>query len=1639
LILIVVIALQFPQTQRYLTHKAASYLSDKIKTKVEVGEINVSFPKSIHLKDVFVEDQQKDTLLFSHSLKIDLNLLDLIAHKVTVNLIDIERLTAHISRPGTDSLFNFSFIPAAFSSPQAVAKPSSVPGKPWVISLGGIHLKNIYFTWKDQPGGTTADIRLGELQTRLDVFNLPGKKIHFRSIKLDNTRASVHLDPVAKKEVATDPSTPFDLGLSKLELHNIVAYYGNSGDGKNLDITLGDLFLKADEINLPKQILSLDQVKLTATTIKLTSGKAQVSMPEQAITNQDTKSGWVISLKHLYLDSNKFVLNDSEQVPKAKGIDYAHLALSDIGITGSDIHIAPGSVMLNLDRLQLNERSGLSIRKFSSHITYDSTHVELANLNLETDKSRIGKYLSVSYPSLKVLKENPNKLFMHADLDTTTISMDDVLIFQPDLLKKAKLKSTAIPEIHLSTKLNGTLDDLRIERFVLNTQRLTTINFTGMLKGLQKPESMYADLQVREFSTGARDVQAILEASMLPKAIQIPALITAKGNFKGYVKNFDAGVDLKTSIGAASASVKMNPRAGNKEQAYAMNLHVRDFDLGSLLKQKGTLGPVTLTASIVGQGLDTTTLKAHVNVCMDSAFLKGYVYKDFTLDGKLEKKSFLGTAHINDQNLAFDLDANIDVGNVHPHYIGKLNLKGADLGALHLSKEDLRISTVVISDLEGGNGRNITGKVRLVNGLIIKDNIRHPVDSIVLESKYTKEMANINLQSSIVTADFRGNIILDQLPALLDRHLDSYFNRGKNDTVMKLDPQKFNFSINLINGTLLTDLLIPDLKKLSPFTSKGVYDSEAKVIQFDLGIPQIQYTDILLDSLKFKIRSNPETLNYSLSLANIADSLFLIENFSVNGTARDNRLAFNISSSKNDSSRLIEIGGVLKAKGENLELRLNESLILNMTTWKVDSGNYLLFGNREFNAHKLFITDGEQALSIHSEDQTEHTPLEIEFKAFDLAPISRIFENDKELVSGSLDGKIIIKDQNAKSAFSSDIDLKDFAFMGNPFGTIHLHTDNEQAANQYAVKLKIDGNENDLAMDGYYSSGVEDNNLNFKLDVKRLNLSSVEPFLFGQLTRMSGGMNGTLTITGKASSPNIGGSLQLKDCFMKPKIIDSYLSVPDGKIVFASKKVRLNSFTLIDSLHNKAVLSGYADIADLSNINFDLKLKTNNFLALNTNRNDNSLYFGHVFLDSDLRLRGTMDQPVIDAKIRLNKGTSITYVKPVDEGVVEEGKGVVEFTNHFKDQNDIMARKEIVVTKKNGVTGLEFNAVIDIDKTTKLKMIVDPVSGDSLIAIGAAQLIFSLDPNGKTTLSGRYKLYDGSYHLAINDLIKRDFKIQSGSIITWSGDVMDAYLNLTAIYTVRTSPLDLVQDQLAGMSEAQKNAFRQNMDFKVYLKMSGSLATPEISFDIRIPQNQTGAMNGMVAVKLDQLRTDENEMNKQVFALLAINRFLAADPLDNSGSSTSISSSARSSASKLLTDRLNSLSSQYIKGVDLNLGVQSFDDYSSGQDQGRTQLQVALSKHLFQDKVTVKVGGNVDVEGEKAKQNNASDIAGNIDIEYKLTSDETYKLQGFRKNEYLNPIEGEVTKTGVGVIFTKDFNKLMDLFRKGKKTEATVE
>jgi hypothetical protein len=218
--------------------------------------------------------------------------------------------------------------------------------------------------------------------------------------------------------------------------------------------------------------------------------------------------------------------------------------------------------------------------------------------------------------------------------------------------------------------------------------------------------------------------------------------------------------------------------------------------------------------------------------------------------------------------------------------------------------------------------------------------------------------------------------------------------------------------------------------------------------------------------------------------------------------------------------------------------------------------------------------------------------------------------------------------------------------------------------------------------------------------------------------------------------------------------------------------------------------------------------------------------------------------------------------------------------------------------------------------------------------------------------------------------------------------------------------------------------------------MKGDLMQPEITFDIILPEGNNDVSTEIInttQTKLEQIRRDEDALNKQVFALLLLNRFIGENPFQSEAGGVSGAFLAKQSASKILSQQLNNLAGDLIKGFEVDFDLEATENYTSGQRQERTDLNVALSKQLLDDRLKVTVGSSIGLEGVQQENEQASTIAGDVSADYLITKDGRYKLRAYRKNNYQVALQGQVIETGVAFIITMNYNKFRELFHKKRK------
>jgi hypothetical protein len=199
-----------------------------------------------------------------------------------------------------------------------------------------------------------------------------------------------------------------------------------------------------------------------------------------------------------------------------------------------------------------------------------------------------------------------------------------------------------------------------------------------------------------------------------------------------------------------------------------------------------------------------------------------------------------------------------------------------------------------------------------------------------------------------------------------------------------------------------------------------------------------------------------------------------------------------------------------------------------------------------------------------------------------------------------------------------------------------------------------------------------------------------------------------------------------------------------------------------------------------------------------------------------------------------------------------------------------------------------------------------------------------------------------------------------------------------------------------------------------------------MKFKIIYPRVSENSNNPDVRARINQINEDEAQVNKQALSLLIIGGFVTDDGNYVDGGNTVINNSV----SSILTGQLNNISDKYLKGIDFDVNVDSRSNYNTNGNIDNTQTDVKLKvkKYLFKNRVVLEVAGGVTVNENNVNVNNNAGLQ-DAAVEYLITEDGKYKMRVFSQKDY-STLNQDVQENGVSFIFTTDFDRVNDLFKK---------
>lgn len=737
------------------------------------------------------------------------------------------------------------------------------------------------------------------------------------------------------------------------------------------------------------------------------------------------------------------------------------------------------------------------------------------------------------------------------------------------------------------------------------------------------------------------------------------------------------------------------------------------------------------------------------------------------------------------------------------------------------------------------------------------------------------------------------------------------------------------------------------------------------------------------------------------------------------------------------------ISGKLIDNDRLITLSLADSLLLNFKTWVIDSNSQVSYSPKGVEAVHLRLSRDSSAIALVSREPVAGSAVDINLQNLALNDLAALFKKDSSTATGTINGKFIASDFNKwLPAITGAVALNDLTINQQQVGNLQL---NAEKVDENSVKgtISLTGKGNEASLQGVYFLNNANPQINASLDIARFQLGmATTPVKY--LNNLSGTIKGKVDISGKLLQPEWNGSLGIDSGRFTLNQLGTSCFIPQQQIMLKYPAVGFKQFIIRDSLGNQAMVDGNLLFKTGEPVGLDLRIQATDFALINATKAISNNLYGYAAVNTNLTVTGNKLAPVVKGDIYLTGKTNLTLVLPEKNTEKDAAGAVVRFTS-----GDSSVLTERATLRQPAQARIDFqryinqDLVIHVDKKAALTILLDPTTGDELKMYGAAKLNTGTGPDGNPVIAGTYQLDSGYYELNYQFLRKR-FNLMQGSSIVFNGYPADARININAEYIASTSPKELLGNEVGAVSPLMARSFNTKIPFHVILSMNGSLKNPSIVFDIRLPaeENISTDLRRTIENKLVQLRSDMAATNKQVFALLVLERFVGEQSTDffkSNGNGAGFAGINGASVSRFLSDALDEIASDLFKGINIDLNLNSYQDFITNDATQKADLGVEVSKSFLDDRLSVTVGKTFGIESQdgsaKAAKQKGSRFLPDVTVNYKLSKDGRYMLRSYNKDQLEVILDGYVVETGLAFIVTMDYDKYDELFVQKNKKE----
>ncbi|MES2431866.1 MAG: translocation/assembly module TamB domain-containing protein [Bacteroidota bacterium] len=1546
----------------------------------------------------------------------------------TLNKFQPDRLQFGIDKFDADSV---DFLMNIVKLPIPDTTSGTDEGMYLSLTSGESDIRNLNVVVNDKTTGMYYANNVRHLLLTDGSIDLLNQKIKGGKAQLDSSViAFVAPKPIVKDPADTTVSPFWDVRLNDLQMkYNVFKYDDNTiapqKDGLDpAHLELSDIFANAKQIHY-----SLDTMSASVQQLKF-KDKSAFRLDSTHANLLYTKNG--ISATELYVKTPNSLIQNTLEI---KYDDVNTLATapqnSDVSIKLDNSIIAINDIYA----LMPSVKKMLDPSKFSNTVLNLNTEIQgnFQRLNIPFLQLRTSAGSNINARAILYNVTDNKKMSYDIYVFNSSLQKSDVAKFLPDEQKTQfqKFPNTLNLTAHLKGDMKQTTTSLDVSggdfRFAGQ----------GSVQNFDNPAALKYDVNIKQGRVTKSFINSLLPPNTFPEAIRLPDLILMSGTAKGDMNNIQTNMKLDGSYGVATINGTINNFKDPETAKYDVQLSGNEFELGKLMNNDSMIGKISFSGSATGRGFNYKTMSADISSKIQSITLQKYTYRDLDIHATFNNGNVKSEGTINDPAIRLQYDVAANLKTKYPSGIAATMLIDTLLlGRLNLVKDTVSFAGKVYIDAPDLDPNHLDGYASIDSVRLNVKNKNYFIDSILAKANTTPDSGNvISLASPLADITAKGNFEYDQVGKSLIQYIDAYYNIT-DQPAEQVTPQQISFEGDLKKHELIPDL-IPGLQ-YDNIHFNGSYASQYgdSALNLTATAPYFQYTTTKMNNGRLAVSSKNNAIAGDLDF----DKIEIGENilYATNVHARASEDSLSVDALTKDIQNRDRFGAgviLLSQKDNTYEFSIKNNLLMDYKKWDVAPDNRITYSDKGVLVNNFVLSNNNSKISATSRTNVLNSPVDVKIENFDIRDVTSIFNNDTLFATGLVNGTFTLNEFDKEiPAFTGNLELSDFHFMQQPIGTIKLFASKEDN-NTINTNLSLSGNGNEITVEGNYYLNNTQNEFDVDADIKSLNVATLQAFSEGNLIRSKGTITGGLTLNGKFSDPRWQGVIEFDTTQFTVTKFGAQYKLDKQKVILDYPNISFRQFTIRDSLSHPLMIDGNIKSNSLIDYDLALEIDADDFILVNAPKAINNEIYGFAAIDADVSLTGSSARPNIEGSLSLNDRSDITMVLPEQNINKDAARSIVRFIDRDTFAIPEKEFSPAIEPASSFAQFLNYNLNIEVSKKAVLTVIVDPSTGDELKVQGDAQLTAGVDPGGHIVLVGNYELNNG-YYILNYQFIQRQFSLLPSSTIVFSGEPMDAQINITAEYIVNTASKDLLGNEVGEVDPKVSNTFNQKIPFRVLLYLKGAMKRPDISFDIQLPDENV-AINSQLRTtienKLTQLRGDVTATNKQVFSLLLLNRFAGEQSTDFfRGSGEGFNDIARESVSKFLSSALDQIAGDIFKGVDIDLNINSYKDYSSGDIQQKTDFNVAVSKSFLDDRLSISVGKNFGIEGDDAvsKSQKSNSYLPDVTVNYKLSKDGKYMLRAYKKDQYEVILDGYVVETGVAFILTLDYDKFRELFRR---------